>query len=299
MRILVTGGTGRLGQALTKSAPDWVDLVLPPRSKLDLGAPGELAAKLDAVQPTVIINAGAFTNVDLAETEREASFAVNAVSPGVLAHWAANNGCRFIQISTDYVHDGDVETPIAPDTPPKPVNHYGADKLEGEARVAAAHPCHEILRTSWLYGPKVGTTFVDIMLRLSLEREKLSAVTDQTGNPTPVGWLAQSIWRMLKTKAPAQGGIFHAVASGHVNRHGLATSVVEAAREAGLPVRCTAIDEVGSDHFPTTAARPRFSALDNNSFLERYGVGPLGWKDGIRDFVRSCAPRYRVSLGLE
>jgi dTDP-4-dehydrorhamnose reductase len=166
------------------------------RTALDLSRPDTIAAVLDALAPEVIVNAGAYTNVDQAEAEPALAAAVNARAPAALARWAAPRGVPLIQLSTDFVFGGAGEAPWREDDAPQPLSVYGATKLAGENEIRAAGGTFLILRTQWVYAAR-GRNFVRSIASLARERQELRVVADQIGAPTSAALLAEAIAGIL------------------------------------------------------------------------------------------------------
>jgi dTDP-4-dehydrorhamnose reductase len=181
--ILLTGSTGQIGFELLRTLAPLGRVVAPPRAELDMGDPASLRAAVRNLRPDVVVNAGAYTAVDRAESEPDLCAAINAEAPRVLAEEAAALGALMVHYSTDYVFNGTKEAPYTEDDLPAPLSVYGRTKLAGEQGVATAGGRHLILRTSWVYGRR-GANFLGTMLRLARERRELRVVSDQTGAPT-------------------------------------------------------------------------------------------------------------------
>jgi dTDP-4-dehydrorhamnose reductase len=180
MRIAVTGRTGQVVRALVERAPADVDVVTLARPDVDLLDPGAVIEAVAAVRPDAVINAAAYTAVDLAEQQPELAHRINAAGAGAVAAAAARLRVPVVQLSTDYVFDGRLQRRYCEDDAVGPLSVYGTTKLAGERLVAAAHPNHAILRTSWVYGP-FGKNFVRTMLTLAAGRDEVSVVCDQRG----------------------------------------------------------------------------------------------------------------------
>ena len=259
-RELRTVLSGRDVRALTRAELDVTDAV----------AVAEAASGVD-----VVINAAAYTAVDDAETHEREAFAINATGAGNLARAAADAGARLVHVSTDYVFAGDASSPYPEDAPLAPISAYGRTKAEGERLVAAAHPSPYIVRTAWLYGAH-GGNFVSTMLRLAAERETVSVVDDQRGQPTWARDLARAMVRLLDADAPA--GIYHGTSSGETSWFGLARAVFA---DAGLdPERVLPTTAAA---FPRPAPRPSYSVLGHAAW-ERAGLEPIrDWREALRE----------------
>jgi dTDP-4-dehydrorhamnose reductase len=271
---LVTGAGGMLGTdvvaALRAGGHDVTGLT---RTELDVTDP---AAALAAVGGhDVVVNAAAWTAVDDAETHEAEAFAVNAVGAAELARACAATGARLVQVSTDYVFAGDATRPYPEDAPTAPRSAYGRTKLAGEWAVRALLPDRSwIVRTAWLYGAH-GPNFVATMRRLEAERETVSVVDDQTGQPTWTADLAEQIVRLVSAGAPA--GTYHGTASGSTTWHGLARLVFELSGADPDRVLTTT-----TDAFPRPAPRPAWSVLGHERWAAA-GIAPMRpWDAALR-----------------
>jgi dTDP-4-dehydrorhamnose reductase len=270
-RYLVTGATGMLGADLV-SALDGRSVTALGRSELDV-------TDVDAVRAAVrghdvVLNAAAYTRVDDAETDEATAFAVNATGAGNLASAAAASGARLVQYSTDYVFRGTATTPYAEDAPIDPVTAYGRTKAEGE-RLAHAHNPNGtyVLRTAWLYG-KNGPNFPSTMLKLAADRETVSVITDQVGQPTWTADLAEHTVQLLDAAAPV--GIYHATNAGRASWFDLARAVFEI---AGLDP--TRVHPTDSTQFIRPAPRPPYSVLGHDRWSAA-GLPPMrAWRSAL------------------
>ena len=221
----------------------------------------------------VVINTAAWTAVDEAEGHEAQAFSVNAVGAANLARAAGNGGVRLVQVSTDYVFDGQATSPYAADHPAAPASAYGRTKAAGEWAVRALCPDSWVVRTAWLYGAG-GPNFVATMQRLATERDELSVVDDQHGQPTSTLDLADLLVRMLAADVPA--GVYHGTASGETTWHGLAQAIFQ---EQGLaPER---VRRTTSAAYVRPAPRPAYSVLSHDTLLAA-GLAPIGdWRTGL------------------
>ena len=272
-RILVTGARGMLGTDLV-TALSGDEVTALGRAQLDVTD----AEAVDAAvaRHDVIVNTAAYTKVDDAETHEAEAHAINAVGPALLAEAARRHGARLITISTDYVFDGRATTPYAEDALRHPVSAYGRTKAEGEERALAAHPEGTlVVRTAWLYGA-AGPNFAKTMRRLAADRDELSVVDDQVGQPTWTGDLAARLVELIETDAPA--GIYHGTNGGQTSWFGFARAVFE---QAGLdPER---IRPTTSASFVRPAPRPPYSVLGHEGW-SRAGLAPLrDWREALTE----------------
>lgn len=284
MKILVTGAGGQLGRALLASVPSHVVLAAPDRTALDLEDASSIENVLAAEQPAVVINAGAYTAVDKAESERERAFAINAAAPGVLARWCAESGARLIQISTDFVFDGASCVPYRPEDATRPLSVYGASKLEGERQVMAVPSLRWlIIRTAWVYAP-AGRNFMLTMLRLFAERPVVNVVSDQVGTPTSAASLAKCVWRALDDRGDS--AVLHYTDAGVASWYDFAVAIYEEARSLGLVTKDVQIVPIGTEQYPLPARRPHYSVLDKRATLARLQLPPVHWRAALREVLR-------------
>ncbi|HEY5796500.1 MAG TPA: dTDP-4-dehydrorhamnose reductase [Bosea sp. (in: a-proteobacteria)] len=288
MRIAVTGQSGQVVLSMLERAPEGVTVVALGRPDLDLERLETIAPAITASRPDVIVNAAAFTAVDLAESQEEAAWLANGTAAGVVATAAARLGIPVIQISTDYVFDGSLGRPYREDDPVGPISAYGRSKLEGERAVFAATPDHAILRTAWVYSP-FGKNFVRTMLRLAETRDEIAVVADQAGCPTSALDIADAIFavaRNLTARPPdaALRGVFHMAAQGQAVWADVAAAIF-AERQAvgGGPV---VIKRIATSDYPTPARRPANSRLDSSRLAEIHGVRLPPWQGALAACVR-------------
>ena len=259
MRVLVAGSGGQLGRALAATAPEGVTLIAPAETDFDIGNAAQVREVVAAARPDLLVNAAAWTAVDKAEADEAAALLVNATAVGHLAAAAAATGARFVQISTDYVFDGQACQPYRPDTPPAPASAYGRTKLAGEQAAAAHHPAPLIIRTAWVYAA-AGNNFVKTMLRLMAEREEVRVVADQLGTPTHAASLARAIWALH-----GHSGIFHWTDAGVASWYDFAIAIHDEALALGLLSRPTRVLPIRTEDYPTPARRPAYGVLDKSS----------------------------------
>jgi dTDP-4-dehydrorhamnose reductase len=283
MKVLLTGAAGQLGQALIASKPADITLIPCSRAELDLADLAACQAAVHAHQPDWVLNAGAYTAVDKAESEPEQAHAVNAGAPAAFAKALQASGGRLLQVSTDFVFNGSQGSPYRPDQPTHPLGVYGASKAAGEQSARAVLDSERlcILRTSWVYGP-VGKNFLLTMLRLMAEREQLGVVADQVGCPTSTFGLAQACWAVLD-----QGvvGLHHWSDAGAASWYDFAVAISELGRDAGLLEKPVQINPISTAEYPTPAQRPSYSLLDCTGTRQALQVAPLHWREALRQVI--------------
>ncbi len=276
-RYVVTGAGGMLGADLRRVLAGR-DVTALTRAELDITDAAAVRAAVAGAD--VVINAAAYTAVDDAETHEEAAFAVNATGAGLLAEAAAQAGARLVHVSTDYVFDGGATEPYAEQTPRAPLGAYGRTKAAGEELVLR-HPSTYLVRTAWLYGAG-GANFARTMLRLAGERETVSVVTDQVGQPTWSRDLASAILGLLDADAPF--GIYHGTNSGRASWFDFARAIFE---ESGLdPARVLPTD---GSAFERPAPRPAFSVLGHAAWAAAGLEAPRPWRDALRAAIAEGA----------
>ncbi|WP_232326535.1 dTDP-4-dehydrorhamnose reductase [Microbispora sp. ATCC PTA-5024] len=282
-RWMVTGAAGMLGADLvTLLRHEGEDVVPLARRDLDLRDPRAAAAAVADVKPDVVVNCAAWTAVDEAEAHEEEALAVNGHGVRRLAAASAGHGATLIHISTDYVFDGSARLPYAEDEPVDPVNAYGRTKLAGE-RAALSHGGH-VVRTAWLYGEH-GANFATTMIHLAGERDTVSVVDDQHGQPTWTADLAERI--VLLGRSGARPGVYHGTNAGRTTWYGYAREIFCLLGADPDRVRPTT-----SRDFPRPAPRPAYSVLGHAAWT-RAGMAPMrDWREALRD----AWPRLTRSL---
>ncbi len=273
MSILVFGKTGQVAQELQRLLPDAVFLG---RDRADLTDPDACALAITTSAATAVINAAAYTAVDQAEEEEETAQLVNGDAPGAMAQACAAKGIPFLHISTDYVFNGQGETPWQPDDQTAPLGAYGRTKLAGESAIQAAGGQYAILRTSWVVSAH-GGNFVKTMLRLSETRDALNIVADQIGGPTPAADIAAALVGMAEKMQTGDGrsGIYHFSGASDVSWADFARNIFA---QAG---RNVAVTDIPACDFPTPAARPANSRLDCSSLQVEFGIARPDWAQGV------------------
>jgi len=282
--ILVTGAHGQVGYELARVLLPYGDVVAADHATLDLADPDAIVAAVRGAKPALIVNAGAYTAVDRAETEPALAHAVNGRAPGILAAEAKRLGAVLIHYSTDYVFDGARTSPYPEDAPTAPQNVYGASKLDGERAIAATGAHALILRTSWVYGLR-GRNFLLTIRRLAAERDELAVVADQIGVPNWCHALAAATARIISTGLPAaaaRSGLYHLSCTGQASWYDFARAIVgDAPRPRVVPITTA--------EYPTPARRPAYGVLATARFEATFGFALPDWRDALASCVASQA----------
>ena len=272
MHVLVTGAAGMLGQDLTAYLRSVGDRVTGIDMEVDIRDLEAVRAAISEHAPDAVIHCAAWTDVDGAELDEDAAYAVNALGAEHVAIAAAELGVPLVVLSTDYVFDGSLDRDYLEDDVPAPIGAYGRTKLAGELAARRAHPSGaRIARTAWLYGA-AGRNFIDTMRRLGSEQDEVAVVADQIGSPTWTKDLAPAL-RALITAEP---GVHHTAGGGSVTWAGLAEAVFEA---AGLECR---VRPISTAELGRPAPRPPRSVLA----ATRPDTPPLrAWREALADYV--------------
>lgn len=276
MNALIVGKNGQVAWELQQTCPKHITAKAFGRDDIDITDPASIEAIVSSLQPTVIINAAAYTAVDKAESDKENAYLINGTAVEYLAKAAKQHGIRLIHISTDFVFDGSKNTPYTVNDTPNPINVYGASKLAGEQAITKYSPDNSaIVRTSWVYSSH-GNNFVKTMLRLMAEKDELNIVSDQIGCPTNAKGLAQFLWQLAEKESLEP--IYHYSDLGVASWYDFAVAIQDAAYDAGKLATKIPIKPIPSSKYPTPAQRPFFSLMVNDlnrGCLQRHWVRSL------------------------
>jgi dTDP-4-dehydrorhamnose reductase len=275
-KILVTGSNGQLGSELRFLSDNYAQFewVFADRTQLTLDNLSILKNQLDLIYPDIIVNCGAYTAVDKAESEKELADTINHFAVGVLASWSSKNNSKLIHVSTDYVFDGNSAVALTENAPTNPINVYGTTKLAGENLCLQNNPEAIILRTSWVYS-SFGNNFVKTMSKLMKERESLNVVNDQVGSPTYAADLAEAILTII-VHSNWKGGIYNFSNEGEISWYEFALAIKEiggyTCEVSGIP----------SSSYPTPAKRPAYSLLDKSKIKKEFQVKVPNYKESLK-----------------
>ena len=312
MKVLLTGAAGQLGHALRQQEPQGVELIASSRTgtdgtgdgshanaaigwiALDLADPGACREAVYQYKPDWVLNGGAYTAVDKAESEPELAHAVNAGAPRAFAEALAESGGRLLQVSTDFVFNGAQGYPYRPEQARDPLGVYGVSKAAGEEaleQLLGGEGRGVILRTSWVMGP-VGRNFALTMLRLHRERASsgtpLAVVADQVGCPTSTHTLAAACWRAIERGTSNSGQpapILHWSDAGAASWYDVAVAVGELGLELGLLERMAQVTPITTVDYPTPAQRPSYSLLDCSLTRQELGLPAVHWRQALRQLL--------------
>ena len=316
MKVLLTGAAGQLGHALRQQVPPGVELIASSRTgtdgtgdashpdaavgwmALDLADAAACRAAVHQHRPDWVLNSGAYTAVDKAESEPELAHAVNAGAPRAFAEALAETGGGLLQVSTDFVFNGAQGHPYRPDQPREPLGVYGATKAAGEEaveQVLGGEGRGLILRTSWVMGP-VGRNFALTMLRLHRDRASsgtpLAVVADQVGCPTSTHTLAATCWRAIErgTSNPGQlAPILHWSDAGAASWYDVAVAVGQLGLELGLLEQAAVVTPITTAEYPTPAQRPSYSLLDCSQTRQVLELPSVHWRQALQQLLEAVA----------
>ncbi|HYR22520.1 MAG TPA: dTDP-4-dehydrorhamnose reductase [Chthoniobacterales bacterium] len=309
MKIVIVGSGGRLGAALMREYREKFDVVGFNHSQLDLANVGEIHHNIDDLEFDVLINAAAFTNVDLAESQPESAFAINAEAPRLLAEICRNKKARLIHFSTDYVFDGKKRKPYVETDPAKPISVYGESKRAGEENVLAAQDRsasanasadrHLVVRVSWVFGPD-RPSFIDAMIKRAREEEQIGAVADKFSTPTYTNDIARMLTQFFDVDVP--DGVLHFANTGQCSWQEYAQHALDSCRALGIPLKAkkvgptkmadmTRLRQTASPartyggQANWIARRPVYSVLSTAKYAKLTGVSPRSWRDAVADYI--------------
>ncbi|GLC87877.1 dTDP-4-dehydrorhamnose reductase [Lysinibacillus piscis] len=276
MKIMVTGANGQLGQELVKQLVNSKhELFTFTKTELDITNNEQVNSICHDIQPHIIINAAAYTNVDGAETNEELAFQVNAVGQRNLAVAAEKVGAKICYISTDYVFNGQATSPYGEYMTVDPLGVYGQSKYTGEFLTQTLNTKYFIVRTAWVYG-EYGPNFVKTMLKLAEEKTELGVVHDQIGSPTYAVDLAEFLIELVQTE---KYGIYHCTNSGTCSWYEFAQEIFKLANKGVV------VNPLTSDQFPRPAKRPAYSVLGDLSLQMNGFTTRRHWKDALYDYI--------------
>ncbi len=287
MKVLLIGKNGQVGNELNQTLNNIGELISLDRTKIDLSNNQNIIDTIQEIKPNIIVNAAAYTTVDKAESNYELAYQINTIAPQILAEESKKIKAKLIHISTDYVFDGNKNTPYLEQDNPNPISVYGETKLAGEKAIITNHNNYIILRTAWVYGTFGKGNFVKTMLKLGREREQLKVVIDQVGCPTYAYDIAKIIADLITLfkdkKNLAQ--IYHFTNSGAISWYDFAVTIFEEAKKLNYDLKIKEVIPITSDEYPTPAKRPAYSVLNNQKISKKLGYYPFYWRNSLRKML--------------
>ena len=281
MKIVIIGSGGRLGAALVRAYREKFDVIGFNHTKLDLSNADEIRQKMDNLEFDVVINAAAFTNVDLCETEPDQAFAINADAPHLLAEICQEKNAKLIHISTDYVFDGQKRQPYTEDDAAKPISVYGESKRAGEKFVIQASDRHLVIRVSWVFGPD-RPSFIDAIIKRAREQQGIEAIADKWSTPTYTSDIAEMLPRVFDVDA----GILHLANAGQCTWQEYAQHALDCCRTAGVSLKAKTVGALKLSNMKNwLARRPVYSVLSPMKYQALTGVEPRPWRDAVADYI--------------
>ncbi|MGB2630276.1 MAG: dTDP-4-dehydrorhamnose reductase [Candidatus Omnitrophota bacterium] len=298
MRILITGSSGMLGTEFCKvfgeeheligidvNKPQEPDFAPPIFHEASITYAGRIRAIFDARNPEVVIHAAAWTDVDGCEEKPDKACLVNTSGTKILGRLAKSKNIPFIFISTDFVFDGEKDTPYEEEDPGNPLSVYGKTKWEAEEFIRQELDNYMILRTSWLYG-KNGKNFVDTIIGKARKERHLKVVNDQVGGPT----YAKDVAKILKGFVSSFGfswkDIFHTCNAGKCTWFDFARQILADLKDLDDVV----VEPITAAELGRPAPRPRFSVLDNSKLNKKMGYIMRPWEDALKDYIDNECP---------
>lgn len=275
-KVLITGCNGQLGKALNQLLADTsVEIINTDVADMDICDLEQVLVLVKRECPDTIINCAAHTAVDKCETDEDNARRINAEGPRNLAIAAKETNAVLVQVSTDYVFDGDTDKPYVETDTPHPQSVYGSTKLAGEQAVMEILDSYYIVRTAWLYGE--GNNFVKTMLRLAKERDTLTVVNDQFGSPTSALELGRMILHIVDS---GQYGIYHGTCEGITNWYEFARKIFELA-----DIRVNVQPVTTAEYPASVAKRPAYSVLENHKLNSQGNYRMKNWEDALKEYM--------------
>src|SRR6266853_3283155 len=284
MKLVIVGAGGRLGTALAREYREKFYVIGFDHAQLDLANADELREKLGTADFDLLINAAAFTNVDLCEKERDQAFRINADAPRILAEICRDKNAKLIHFSTDYVFDGEKREPYIENDPANPISVYGESKRAGEKFVLQTHDRHLVVRVSWVFGPD-RPSFIDGMIKRARENEQIDAIADKFSTPTYTHDIAQMLPQFFEVDV--EGGILHFANAGECSWQEYAQWALDCCATEGIALKAKIVDALKlADMKNWSARRPVYSVLSTAKYSALTDVSSRAWRDAVADYIR-------------
>lgn len=283
-RILLIGKNGQVGWELQRTLACLGEVHAFDSSNLNLADPSMIRSVIQTIHPQIVVNAGAYTAVDKAESEKELSHSINAKGSAILADEARRWGFMLVHYSTDYVFDGKSTAPYTENAATGPINNYGQSKLDGEIAIRDSKCKHLIFRTSWVYSNR-GKNFLATMLNLAKTKTSLSIVSDQVGAPTWSRSIAEAtsliVQQTLRTTGDSLWGTYHMTCEGETSWHGFAQEIFSLMSAYDTTFKAPEVKAITAAEYPTPAKRPAYSMLDNHKLNSTFNIALPNWKKAL------------------
>ena len=284
MKLVIIGAAGRLGAALMREYREKFSVIGFDHAQLDLANPDEIRRKLCAIDFDLVINAAAFTNVDLCEKERDQAFRINADAPRILAGICRDKNAKLIHFSTDYVFDGEKREPYIENDPANPISVYGKSKRAGEKFVLQTQDRHLVVRVSWVFGPD-RPSFIDAMINRARENEQIDAIADKFSTPTYTRDIAQMLPQFFEPDV--EGSILHFANAGECSWQEYAQWALDCCATEGTALKAKTVGELKLSGMKNwVARRPVYSVLSTGKFSALTGASPRAWRDAATDYIK-------------
>jgi dTDP-4-dehydrorhamnose reductase len=287
MKIVILGAGGRLGGALMREYRDKFDMIGFDHEQLDIGDEKQIDDWLAPLDFDVLINAAAFTNVDLCETQREQAFRINAEAPKKLAEICRDKKAKLIHFSTDYVFDGEKREPYREEDPAKPISVYGESKRAGEENVLAVQAL--VVRVSWVFGPD-RPSFIDAIIKRARAEDHVDAIADKFSTPTYTRDIARMLPQFFDGYNAGRdyGGVLHFANAGECSWQEYAQFGIDCCRSLGIPLKAKAVGVLKlADMKKWVARRPVYSVLSTTKYIAITGTTPRNWRDAVGEYVKN------------
>ncbi len=276
MVVIVLGAAGQLGKAIQSISSHYTfDFYFFDSRQLDISKSEMINAAFESVKPDFCINVAAYTAVDKAEIENESADLINHIAVKNIALACLKHDTTLLHISTDFVFDGEKNSPYIESDQTNPQGMYGFSKRKGELEIERTLTKYFIVRTSWLYSD-FGNNFKKTMLKLAQERESLNVVNDQIGTPTHAVDLAKALMNILQSKS-TNYGIYHYSNEGNTSWYGFAKKIFEYNNLSVI------LKGIPTSEYPTPAKRPKYSVLDTSKIKKEFNVTIRSWEKALKE----------------
>lgn len=287
MKILLFGSSGQIGAYLQKSLAGMGEIKACSRNECDFADLNQIEKTIIKYKPNIIVNAAAYTNVDKAESEKQKVKAINIDAVEIIAKAAKNLGALLIDYSSDYIFDGTKNAPYVENDKANPMSTYGLAKFQGEEKIRKSGCDHLIFRTSWIYSPN-GRNFVNTIINLAREKDKLSIVDDQVGAPTSAEFVAEVTAHCIRRGVNSNNwGTYHLTAGNSVSWYEFAKYILNYLKSRGFTFRLDIdnIVPVSSEDYKSAAVRPKNSILSTELIKKTFELQIPSWETQVEQVL--------------